>query len=601
MPAVYIAAMPVSLLTVVGICVFSWILALFLLLLMRSRGRRMIARYRRQLGELSLLAQRHEARCAQFAALLHQANCELFDLNERHRATTARLDEMQIERSSRQSLGEVPVLLSATPSRPESTALDEPTQVRKLEQALAEMRRGRELAEQRAEKLRVSNQLHERKSMARTAQFDQLTLAMEEARASLEEKTRELEELQKEMQGADEQIRVLSASLSAAERTRAQFEGNAVALAAAERTLQQSNAELLQLRRDAQLLTSGREQLELQNLELKRMLDQLDRPQSTTSPEPDLQAEHEHLSREGRLGVAADLRGMTESDIRQVVVSVVEQAQNAAQSPSLAELTARPDTRAAAAELREARARIELLEGELGNLKYLRDQNAKLTDEWEQDRGAARELSALQIEHRRLRLELQLATERLSAQAESLESAAELRSELQQRDNEQQALSALRRQLRELHAENFALRNANSGTHAVAKPLCGLASESRELAARLDAAVLSDSLGLPIAARGEVSAESLAAVSGLALSNTERVRELLPVGPIKTVQWLDQYGMAVTCRLLHLAGDEVALTTIGAGNPSEETLQETLKGVLSSIGWNEKGPLEEDETNTATG
>jgi hypothetical protein len=59
--------------------------------------------------------------------------------------------------------------------------------------------------------------------------------------------------------------------------------------------------------------------------------------------------------------------------------------------------------------------------------------------------------------------------------------------------------------------------------------------------------------------------------------------------------------MTVTCKLFKMAGDDMSMTTLGSGQPSEQTLKVTLKTVLDSIGWSENGPITDDESNTATG
>jgi hypothetical protein len=59
--------------------------------------------------------------------------------------------------------------------------------------------------------------------------------------------------------------------------------------------------------------------------------------------------------------------------------------------------------------------------------------------------------------------------------------------------------------------------------------------------------------------------------------------------------------MTVTCKLLNISGDEMAMTTFGAGSPSEEALRVTLRTILASIGWTEKGPIAHDESHIATG
>ncbi len=206
------------------------------------------------------------------------------------------------------------------------------------------------------------------------------------------------------------------------------------------------------------------------------------------------------------------------------------------------------------------------------------------------------------MEHRRLKLELQLANERLVAQLGKIESLSGVHSELQEHKAELAVLESFRSQIRDLRAENFALHNANSGTFRVRDAVTPIESDSRELAAvPLDTAVLSDHLGLPVAATGHVSAESLAAVSGLAAQIAANVRELLPMGPISTVQWVDEHGMTVTCKLFKMAEDDMAMTTLGSGQPSEQALKVTLKTVLESIGWSENGPSTGEESNIAVG
>jgi uncharacterized coiled-coil protein SlyX len=230
----------------------------------------------------------------------------------------------------------------------------------------------------------------------------------------------------------------------------------------------------------------------------------------------------------------------------------------------------------------------------------LREQNAKLNDELLQDKGAARELTALQLDHKRVKLDFQLAEQRLASQAETIERLSHAASELQDHKEELQSLRELGTQVRDLRAENFALQNATSGTFRMPEAR-QLHSDARELAATpLDTAVLSDHLGLPVAVTGNLPAESLAAVSGIAAQVASHVRELLPMGPISMVQWVDEYGMTVTCKLFRLAGDDMAMTAMASGNPSEQTLRETLRQVLNSIGWTEDGP-QTDVPDSAVG
>jgi hypothetical protein len=452
------------------------------------------------------------------------------------------------------------------------------------------------LIEAKRELLALSGRHHElRTRLEALQQADVVQLrAGQSAREQLAQTVQRLTDSHK----TNERFRSLIDEAAAEQRTLTeQLAGKVKACAVAERLLQESTSAQQQLRNELRAVIQGREQLELQNLELKRALDQLGSSRLALSEPARSRPDDEPISTGETAGVADEWQSLTDADIHQVIVGVAEEPLEMARAEA-AVSSALPS---ADRELREARCKIGVLESSISDLEYLRARNAQLSDEQAQDRGAARELTALQLEHKRLRLELQVAGERLVTQTQRLERLAELESELRERTAELESLQGLRRQVRELDAENFALRNANSGTYHVVKPVSGFESESREVAvAPLDAAVLSDNLGLPIAGRG-AHCESLAAVSGLALSSAERVRELLPVGPITAVQWADEYGMTVTCKLLHLASDEMAMTTLGVGAPSEDAMRETLRSVLSSIGWNEKGPVVEDESNAANG
>ena len=351
------------------------------------------------------------------------------------------------------------------------------------------------------------------------------------------------------------------------------------------------------------MIIEGRDDLETQNLELKMILERLGK-RSITVPPRDAATPPDNFGLERRLAVADDWHAVTESDIHATVLGLSETAARRPEVTSVPQSDQGPlaNPFALERELKQARLRIEILEAGMGDLEYLREQNARLNEEWSQDRGAARELFALQMEHKRLKLDLQLATERLAAQTASLEHLSGIQAELSERNAEKETVEGLRKQVLELGVEIFALRNAHSGTHRVIRGFEGIESDARELALNaFDAAVLSDPLGLPIAATGTLPADSLAAVSGLAARNAEQLQELLPLGPITTMQWVDQSGKTVTCKLFKLSGDEVIMTTVGAGTPSQQALNRALANVLGSIGWTEEGPILDDESRSATG
>ncbi len=559
----------------------------------------------------------------------------------------ARLDDLQKSNAAQ-------VLRLPLPTVPQLTApdvADRPdrewqAKLHGLEASLAQARRNRDASEQNLKKVHQLNQQQAEKVASLTAQIDEVALDLEETRISLTDRQRELAEATRREQQAEiqfaqlhdrdrqreQQLAELDEQLAAqreanlrieqmlrqAQTTIHQWESSARSAAMAkdeltqqlqekqsayatlERMLQDATAGEVQLRRDLQAVALGREQLEIQNIELKTIVDQICGRSSDS-----LVGTSQHQDAQDAILAAMAVIGqwatVTDGDISDAVVQLKAKASVPPDADRLAPEAVRShagplrteDVEPASLEkeLRDAKVRLHVLESGMGDLEYLREQNAKLREELSQDRGAARELTALQIEYKRLKLELQLAEQRLEAQHKSIESLSVVNSELEGHKANSEAMLGLQVQLRDLRAENFALRNVNSGTFRVTEPAHPLQSDARELAAMpLDTAVVSDHLGLPVAATGNLPAESMAAVSGLAAQIAVHVRELLPVGPITTVQWIDQYGMTITCRLFKLAGDEMAMTTLASGVPSEQSLKETLKTVLGSIGWTEEGP-----------
>jgi len=573
-------------------------------------------------------------------ALLEAARRELFErVSELQRevglARRSAADlKVQLEKPSGPQAPEMirlpmPQPLSARSTIPD-TEIDWEVKLEQLEASLTQARRAKDESEQalRQSKLQAQRQKLEASKLA--SQVDDLALNLEETRVLVATKERQIFEATRHWEQAEdeantaretatkgvEELRKAEDELAAqrevtvrAERmlqqaratihewesnvgetakqlelVTSQLEQRQAAYATLERMLQEATASELQVRRDLKNLSSDREQLETQNLELKYILSQLgggfpaqSSPRASDAPsiEP------------GTWPV------VTESDIQDAVLGLRAIPSMLPQVPSPAdrEKTISHEPSDTERELRDARLRLQLLESGMGDLEYLREQNAKLRDELLQDKGAARELTALLLEHKRLKLDFQLAVQKLATQTETIERLSHATSELQDHKNEIEALGNLRAQLQDLHAENFALRNANSGTYRVQPAHEPLQSDAHELAASaLDTAVLSDHLGLPVAVTGSLPAESLAAVSGIAAQIAAHVRELLPIGPISSVQWVDHHGMTVTCRLFKLAGDDMAMTVLAAGNPSEQALKQTLKHVLNSIGWTEDGP-----------
>ena len=549
-----------------------------------------------------LQANLSEARRSRDASEHRARKLEVTNLEQTRKISelTSRLDEFALRVEKAQAA----LIQERARKVPELTLqLDEvATNMEETHIMLAE--RERELADVTRRLSESNSQLEDVRAQVRSGEAQLLETSVrlkmqQDTNAGLNQRIRMAERAVSERQSESEE------ALQKQQAFTRQLEEKQAAYAALERMLQESTSVQLQLRRDLKSVTQGREDLETQNLELKMILELLGKRTVTVRP-VGASGRTDESSVESRLEMVGSWEAVTETDIQQTVLDIAE-VQIPEPAPIEVQAKAKPSPIADARsselgrELQQARLRIEMLEASMADLEYLREQNARLGQEWGQDRGAARELSALQLEHKRLKLDLQLATEKLETQATSLERLSDIQAELEDRNAEQETVLRLHEQVRDLNAEIFAMRNANSGTYQV-MDLGSVESSSRELTpVALDAAVLSDHLGLPIAATGSLPAESLAAVSGLAARNAEHVRELLPLGPITTIQWVDQYGMTVTCRLLKMAGDEMAMTTIGPGTPSEQTLRQTLTNVLQSIGWTEQGPVSDDDSHVATG
>lgn len=607
--------------TVLAICAAGWVGTVVAHLLLSARRRESLLRLRAQITDLVTQKNLYVQQREEYATLLTEARRRLADESERNIALVEHFEDFKKESVARQRLAQTRPALTAQVGEEDSKLRQ---QIQKLEASLAEMRRSRDAAEKQVKSLLAANRTQTQTIVNLTAQLDQVAANVEETRVALVERqrgsldlsrqvTRLEEELQAErilaaerLESANKQVEQLRAQVAqlseGAEQQTVELQERKAAYEALERMLQESTTLQFQLRRDLTTVTRWREQIELQNLELKKALEKINVDlDGLSAPEPKHSIDSFiSLSH----GAVNQWQEVTDSDIHDAVVDLtevkpqVERVQTAWDSDE----SLPPEARVSEQALREARMRIEVLEANMSDLEYLREQNAKLTEEWQQDRGAARELSALSMEHRRLKLDLQLAQDRLSTQSQSLERMAELQAELKESQDEQLLIQSLRKQVRDLSTENFALQNVHSGTYSVAPPARGLESDATQLTGGpIDAAVLSDHLGLPIAATGTLPAEALAAVSGLAARNAEHVRELVPLGDIAMIQWTDQQGMTVTSKLLRLSGDEVVMTTIGAGAPSEDALRRKLAEVLHSIGWTEHGPIPEDDQHAATG
>jgi hypothetical protein len=592
-----------------GLFILGWGAATVGIVIGARRARDTINRHRALLLESNARRLDAENQVTEFLQQLSRIREELAE-----KAQQFALVERQLANFQKAAPTKVPQ--SPLPTEPEgivTSATESPSpapvaHIRILETDLKGAQRSRLATEQKVRQLAISNQELSNKNCELAARIDDTSASLEETRITLSERQRELADLSRRLQSSEaeltelrqltsnreQQLATLANDLAAYAVARKELEERKTASAMLERMLKDATEIQVQAQRDIRQLTADREHLELQNIELKLIVDQLaeQSPRLAVSSSPSMATLK--TSTDGGLTQAdwSDFSDREIGDTVALLAPVSGSPKFEGGDPS------RPNTPSLQEELRQSKLKLQIFESSMGDLEYLREQNARLRQEMEEDRGAARELLALQLEHKRLKLDFELAREKVSSQLGAAEELSNLQMDMRDLKGELETVHALREQIQDLRAENFALRNVNSGTYRVVEPYRPLESDLRELSvAPLDTAVLADQLGLPIAVTGNVSAESLAAVSGLATRVAAQVRELLPLGPIVTVQLRDRRGMAVTCRLVELAGDNMAMTTIGEGNPSEQALNETLRMVLGSIGWTEDGPIPEALAN----
>ncbi len=112
----------------------------------------------------------------------------------------------------------------------------------------------------------------------------------------------------------------------------------------------------------------------------------------------------------------------------------------------------------------------------------------------------------------------------------------------------------------------------------------------------LRSAALADAQGFLVASAGDaLTQEGLAAFSALSSEMAQRVRTLLPLGPVKLIRLLDTNQVTVACRLFGAAGEEYGLSTIGAEELDLGQTDEVARSLSQAItagrdGGNEEQP-----------
>jgi hypothetical protein len=184
------------------------------------------------------------------------------------------------------------------------------------------------------------------------------------------------------------------------------------------------------------------------------------------------------------------------------------------------------------------------------------------------------EFERLRAEHKRLRLDWELANSKLGELEHQRRELSGLRERLVDLEALEEEVLELRERERSLEAQLFAIGYAPaahpelppgssvSGTSA-AHMESGLEQLRSEQGLR--SAALADAQGLLVASAGDArTQEGLAAFSALSSELAERARALLPLGEVKFVRLLDENQVTVACRLFGAAGEEYGLSTIGS-------------------------------------
>ncbi len=303
----------------VGVLTLSWVLAIRGLTSARHRLQELRSRQQTQRNEVAKLQTLLDQRNVEYSANVSELRRDL-DLKTEHVADL----QFQLAAAKRPPL--VPELRQPLPRLPQAILPDaaenqSEAKILQLEENLTQARRSREVSEQSLRKLKLSNQDRERKFSELLMQIDDTARNLEETHILLAEKQRELSDLVRRLQASEGQVAELQGLVSrpqiqlqetltqlrAQRDTNAaleqllreaqdtigakevalqestglyeavlqQLEGKQTAYATLERMLQDVSSVEILLRRELKAMTLGREQLEIQNIDLKRIVDQL--------------------------------------------------------------------------------------------------------------------------------------------------------------------------------------------------------------------------------------------------------------------------------------------------------------------------------------
>ncbi len=255
----------------------------------------------------------------------------------------------------------------------------------------------------------------------------------------------------------------------------------------------------------------------------------------------------------------------------------------------------------AQAEARDLRSKLQAADPKLAQFERLVEENRSLreqTSALEEHQQLGAELARLTAEHKRLRLDCEIATRRVQELEEERTELFELRNRVHELDLVASEAVALRKREAQLEAQLFAaghqpvpvaepavsrsdslapeappvseqpMSSARPGAHpsGVAPAADSELETALQVLAGIDSVssvALADDQGLLVAGGGDRShEEGLAAFAGLADEFATRARTLLPLGRVLRVCLEDGGQLEACCRMFATGGNEYGLATM---------------------------------------
>jgi hypothetical protein len=237
----------------------------------------------------------------------------------------------------------------------------------------------------------------------------------------------------------------------------------------------------------------------------------------------------------------------------------------------------------AAAEARAARAegRLVAAEARAAEADRLRAENAQLCAARAvapPERASATDLAELQRRNVELTMRARVIDQRTGEMERAQAENAELRARVEALAEAAREAEELRRRVADLTAQGFAQRLADPAPPSRPPPEgASLATVlereldrlvEREPGARL--AILADPRGLLIASSvGASYPHEIAAASSLTIHVSDRIRELMPLGPPASLELYDENGLCMRTRWLRFETETFLVSTVGVIDPDD--------------------------------